>query len=59
MAPGKEVHEIRDVITSLSQRRYLHPHHVETKLQILAEASGAHLRDQILTGRSDHSHIHG
>src|SRR6185436_5529815 len=50
-------HQNRDVIAALSKRRKASRYHVQTIIQRFLELAGFHHHLQILTGRSDHSHV--
>ena len=50
-------HQIRDVFGPLAQRRHRDREDVEAIEQVLAEAAGLHVRDQIAVGRRDDAHI--
>jgi hypothetical protein len=46
-APEEEVHEDRNVLAALAQRRHAERHHVETVEEILAEAPRLHHRGEV------------
>ena len=50
--------QAQDVVAALPQRRHVDRDDVEPEIEILAEAPGPDLLDQILVRRRDHAHVH-
>jgi hypothetical protein len=57
-APDEVVHEQRDVLAPLPERRDLHAHDVEAVEQVLAEAPGGGLGLEVPGRRRQHAHVH-
>ncbi|EWS52847.1 hypothetical protein X551_04363 [Methylibium sp. T29] len=51
------VHEHRDVLAPLAQRRHPHRQHVEAEEQVLAEAAGLDLLAQVQVAGRHHAHV--
>ncbi|MNG27335.1 hypothetical protein D3C85_1820390 [compost metagenome] len=47
-----------DVLTALTQRRYLHREHIETVEQVSAEAPSLHRLSEILVGRGYYPYVY-
>ncbi|OLB18888.1 MAG: hypothetical protein AUH12_01385 [Gemmatimonadetes bacterium 13_2_20CM_69_8] len=62
-APGlprrEMLHQRRNVLGPLAQRRDVHRQHVQPEQQVLAELSLLRGLAQVLVGRRDHAHLHG
>ena len=55
----KMLRQLRNIFPSPAQRRYLDGHDVESVIEILAKAPGAHLFRKVAMGGGDKPHING